>query len=432
MFVYLFPLDSTDHQLTFEPNSQTTHYCYQPLIEPYIGRPNSASFQLVPPLPLEGTILVAHTENESEMNFFTLRIENNRVIFQYRTLEGVKGELVVDTELEKTVTTYQIDLATTFNSAEVRLSTVDANSGLMEVGRVQTSPGIVLYPKSAIFSIVCIGGSLLEYRNYVGTLRRSFYGYNSLLEERNACELKTEAVARSNFINFVDNDVPRSLTFNRFTFGSPTIEFQARYPPDTSTGIVILAENANETVQFFITPFLDELTMFLRDVNSNFDPSRIRSCMSITIADGEWHFYNITTVIDPPEGVHRSIIVTVDGEPCVFQNSEVSRLLPLLIDSPLHFGITHSVEELRTFTGCASDIRLRRSEDSEMFRPNLEALPRVNPLFNIDFCYHCDQRATPCPSEHVCVDRGFEAAPMCECREGFAGETCQGERGEGF
>ena len=429
---FYFPscTDPADHQLTFEPDTPptATHYCYRPLIQPYTGQPNSASLRLAPPLPSEGTLLVAHTQDE--VSFFNIRIENGSVVFEYRSTDGLIRTLTVDSKLERSRTTYQVDLTTTPIRGDFRLSTVDGTTGqLTEIQRLQTDTAHFLYANSTVFTLVCLGGSLLEYRNYVGTIQNAFYGYNSLLEERNFCTLDARPVGRSDFINFADNDIPRSLAFNRFTLGSHTIEFQGRY--QTTSGLLLVAEDPTERYQFFVSTLVaDELSVNLRDNMGGFDPTRFAFCDNVQLGDGEWHSISISHNLNPPEGQLPSITATVNGAVnCTVQSAEVGRILPFLIDAPLQFGLTHMINLMRTFIGCVADIRFRKTEDSELFRPNLEAAPRSSDLFNTDFCYHCEAREIGCPVRgRVCMDRGFGVPVTCDCPEGFTGDDCAGER----
>lgn len=332
---------------------------------------------------------------------------------------------MIDIELERTATTYQIDLNVTSNRAEIALHTVNDNGRLIEIGGFSRgATNTTFYSHTAIFSTVCVGGSLLEYLNYVGTMRSGFYGNNSLFEERNACTLKRKQVERSDFINFVDNDIPRSLTFSRYSLRSHTIEFQARYPDQV--GILLVAEDETKRYVFSISSIGDRvLSLFLWDSQgSNADGFQV--CGSV-IADDEWHRYSISLDTEPLPGQEMSITVTVDGVQCVLQNQRVTEGLPHVIDSPLQFGLTHFLDGNRIFTGCISDIMLRKTADSEIFRPNLEVMPRVSSQFDTSSCYYCQAKSRACHQGQVCLDRGFGVSSVCHSPEESVEQECQGE-----
>lgn len=415
--------DPTTHQLTFEPENATTHYCYHPQVEPYISQQNSASIQLTSPIPLEGTLLIAHSEDGR--NHFSLRIQNYLIVFEYVTTDNETRSLTLNSPLERCNITYQVDLYTSFNSAELVLSTVTNNESF-EVIRANSAIGDILYPSKTIFTTVCLGGSLLEFSNYVGTMQNSFFGYNSLVERRNFCQLDIEAVSRSDVISFVNNGIPRSLTFNRFSLRSHNISFQARYPVGIVAGAVLVAENL--PYQFFVSIIGANGGLFLglRNVQTGQLISSFE-CVSLPLADGEWHFLEIMTDLDP---AGPSITVLLDRSRCSFDSATepIGPILMGVADAPLQFGATNDFinvgPTVSIFTGCVSDINLQATIGSESFRPNLEAVPRTNAQFDLSSCYHCN---LGCTNNQVCTDRGFGLEPECACPLGKAGSMCQGK-----
>lgn len=423
-FVSSFYIDPAAHQLTFDPDcSNITHYCHQLLPEPSRTRFNSVSLQLVPPIPSEGTLLVAHPDDGR--NSFSLRVQEGRVVFEYQTTDNVTRRLMLDTSLERSNTLYQIDLSTTTNEAEVVLQTVNA-TGPTTVERLST--GNMLYSVDTIFTTVCMGGSLLEYASYVGTIRSAFYGYNSLLEERNFCRLKTEGVSRSDLVVFADNDVARSLMFERFTLRSHRIVLQARSRDKHPVGFLLLVENL--PYHFSVGAFNAGLLVLLQRIinGGEYEPNFVCT-ETILPFDGEWHTFEISLDLssDP------SITVTVDGNmPCATETTPFSReALPMLADLPLQFGATDVLFQRMgmpaIFTGCVSGIELQLNSTSEIVKPNLEAAPRLSSGFDVDTCYHCESKFRSCENGHVCTDRGLGLEATCECSEGFRGEMCAGK-----
>ena len=397
-----------------------THYCYKPLIEPYTGESNIASVQLLSPVPREGTILIAHDDGGS--NFFSVYVKNYLVIFEYTiTSSNDTRNLTLSHALDNSNATYQLDVTTTHNSAEVILLENGTN---VEIERVVTKSSEELYPPSTIFTAVCLGGSLLEVKSYIGKLQSAFFNYNSLLEERNFDLLSIEGISRSDLIVFADNGIPRSLKFSRFTLSSERIFFQARYPVDES-GIVMFVQNGNYSL--FIAPLHQSLVAIFNSPIVNGTSTRKIIICSESINDGEWHIFNVsinTTTLD-------SMTLIVDGNSCGTRN-ELNFFLSSLANSPLEFGATssslHSDGVPITFRGCMTGFELQNSENSEIFRPNLEAVPRVNSLFDITNCYHCVDTSLVCDNNRVCRDRGAMFEQECTCPEGLTGSMCEGNK----
>lgn len=433
----LISTDPSAHKLTLEPdNSDSTHYCYRPLIEPYASDANSASLQLVPPIPQEGTLLIAHTEGGDY--FFSLRIDEGRIVYQYTIDQSSTGTLSLATDLDLSNTTYQIDLNTTSNSAELVLSRVDEEGGVATTEVVERGEVVAVdtYPGGAVFSTVCVGGSLLEYLNYAGTIRSAFYGFNSLLEERNFCPLEIEGVGRSDLIVFVDNDVPRSLTFERSTLNNSIVSFEARLPLINQGALMILE---SDRYILRLTTIGTDGVLFpqVEDLES----SKVwfnQICIS-PVFDDEWHSFVITSNFS--DEANPSVNILIDGISCLISSTidfgstpplDINEPLLTFANLPLSFGTTHDSVAMggvpSTFHGCINNFEIQRTLDpGVVFRPNLEALPRESSEFDISSCYHCDSKNMACAGSLVCTDRGFGLAAECECPEGFTGEDCGGE-----
>ncbi len=383
--------------------------------------------------------MVAHAEVGD--SFFSLRLEGNRTVFEYDITVGVSAfNLTMDTVLESSGTTYQIDLTTTFNRAELVISSVAANGNeVSELERFDTSDrnGAVIYPESTVFSTVCLGGSLLDYRNYLGTLQSSFFNYNSLLEERTSSILQTEGVARSDTIVFADDETPRSLRFTRLTLRN-RFTFQVRHPRTNPRGILFHVENG---LYDFVLSTFDHLTLvgiftdLIRqmDIEPNFFACSGSS--EIVANDEEWHKYEVVTNLDPAEGEFVSLSVIFDDcvLVCQFNSPEYAAPILSLADAPLQFGSAHDFlasndEVPYAFRGCMSGFEFEESDGSGVFRPNLEAVPRHSSLFNATGCSHCVSKQRTCAgSGEVCIDPGFEEVGRCACPAGFEGSMCQGE-----
>ena len=427
-------LDPSDHQLCLQEevydSNPHTHYCYKPLIEPYTGESNIASVQLLSPVPREGTILIAHDDGGS--NFFSIYVKNYLVIFEYTITSGNDTRnLTLSHALDNSNATYQLDVTTTHNSAEVILRILLENGTNVEIERVVTKSSEELYPPSTIFTAVCLGGSLLEVKSYIGKLQSAFFNYNSLLEERNFHLLSIEGISRSDLIVFADNEIPRTLKFSRFTLSSGRVFFQARHPQVDPRGVILLVKNG--IYDFFITTaFRGALVViFSNRTKGNTSAIFLRECLSLRKLDnGEWHTYELLVTTSPSPENSVSMTVVVDGKPCGPKPDEnIGPILGQLLDSPLNFGKTFPSVKLYlgnpvTFRGCMAGFELQDTEKSEIFRPNLEAVPRVNSLFDIASCYHCTDTSLMCDNNRVCRDLGKQE---CACPEGLTGIMCEGK-----
>lgn len=324
----------------------------------------------------------------------------------------------MNTLLDDPSTTYQIDLNTASNGATLALSTVSTNM-VSETEIKITGNRHMLYPPTTIFSTVCLGGSLLEYRNYNGTVQNAFYGYNSLLEERNFCQLDTRGVDRSDLIVFADNGMPRSLGISRFSLNSHMISFQFRYPDQD--GAVMVVENSE--YQFILStigggsvfPVINHLT----------SPIFSQPCCDSEITDMEWHSLEVRTI------TNTLMTFSLDGESCCsFNDARLPDVLASLSNETLQFGATHdsitNSNGPQIFSGCLQAIEIRETETSEPFRPNLEAVPRVDANFDIGPCHHCLRKAMRCDDGRECIDTGQGVESECRCPEGFAGPMCEG------
>ena len=420
--LYFDHADPASHQLTFEPGNGPTHYCHQILPQPYIDA-NSVTLQLIPPIPSEGTLLVAHPDDGTHS--FSLHVEARRIIFEYQVNVNVTRRLALETELDRSNTTYRVDLTTSSQSAELTLLNVSASQWVTVLERRTTEQGMTLYPRSTIFTTVCVGGSLLEYDSYIGTIQSAFYSFNSLLEERNFCQLDTEGAGRSDLIVFVENNVARELVFERFPLRSHRIVFQHRSQVDHQVGL--LAAVKNDPYEFFVAALGPNTLLLYVGLTNDSNISFMTICPGVFF-DGEWHTYQITL-----DETGEMLTLTVDQHlTCAVPTTGYTTILA---NSALRFGLTNDVfmgggnDGLAIFTGCISGIELQRTPNSEVFRPNLEAVPRrKSDAFEVGACYHCTAaRERSCGNGRVCTDRAAGVATTCECPDGVTGEMCNGK-----
>ena len=398
------------------------YLCYVPTVQPSPGLSNTVSIQLVPPIPSEGTILIAQADKVKKR--FNLRIEDNHLIYE-DVIEGV----VLNISLIGDDLLYQVDLSLVSDCSsdctKLLLQTVSEEG---EVTMVDMATNRNSIHRSTIFTTVCVGGSLLEVKNYRGRMQRVFFNYNSLLEEQNSCRLEARSEKRSNVITFASTNISRSFILKRYSLRSARIAFQVRF---VDRGVIFAVENTEYVL--LISSFNSDSIVVLKEAKG------VDFFMTLTFektSDREWHQFEISTYLNQTEGGKSEIRFRYDGKDKIVMDESLTPLLASFIDTPLQFGpITDAVFSpgaAPTFNGCLRDFEFQQTAESEIFRPNLEELPRVNPAaFFVDNCYNCIAK-TPsvmCSSGQVCVDPGFAEAAECGCPQGYQGPTCQGKLG---
>ena len=367
---------------------------------------------------------MAHVDDGAHYSF-SLRVEAGRIIFEYQVNVNVTRRLALETELEHDGTTYQIDLLTSSQSAQLVLLNASDTLWPVFVEERSTEVRDTLYPPSTIFTTVCVGGSLLEYDNYLGTIQSAFYSYNSLLEERNFRRMATEGVRKLDLMVFANNGVARELVFERFPLGSHRIRFQHRSRVEYQIGIFVAVRS--DLYGFFLTAFRGQVLAILLSTDLHNLGMASKLCGE-GLFDGEWHSYQIS--LDVETG---NLTLAVDDDICIFGGTKFSRTaFQELANSALKFGASDPLYmgpgRIRpaVFTGCVSGIELQRTSDSEIFRPNLEAVARRNSdTFEVDVCYHCTAaRERSCGNGRVCTDRASGVDTTCKCPDGVIGQMC--------
>ena len=343
------------------------------------------------------------------------------MVYEYRDTSNVTRSIRLDTFLNDS-TLYQIDLTTSTDRYDLVL--LESSSGedvVTEIERRGSNPSEQLYLPSTIFTTVCLGGSLLEVVNYVGVIQRVFFNYNSLTEERNFLNLEAENIERSDVISFERSETPRSLDFTSFSLRSHQISFQARFVDDHVNGALLTVEN--DVYEIAITAF--NRILLLISNNKSAGTFLQTNSILVTITDGEWHSYQVR--LNSTES-GTALILMLNGASYSLSNPGTSTAINSLLDSPLKFGSTNTFASA-TFQGCLGEFEFQRTPNSVPFRPNLEAVPRTNSLFDTDRCLHCSSGTTSrqgCVNGEMCVDRGV-GMKECACPQGFTGNMCQGK-----
>ena len=411
--LYILLSDVGNFTINFLPD-QEQYYCYTPTIEPYPGPSNTVSIQLLPPLPREGTVLIGQADDSR--NLFSLHIKNNLLIFEH----GV-SETMLSVNLISVNETYQVDLTLTSDHSELLLKMVSRDGVAAEVENATSGNDIAL---STTFTNICIGGSLLEVKNYIGTMQRIFFNYNSLLEEGNFCRLEARIEEHSDVVAFSGTNMSGTLPIERFSLRSAKIAFQIRYvEEDVQSAIIFEIKNGSSTLSISNINRDGQLIVL---ASSGF---LLPDEMFVEIEDGQWHHFEISASLNQTEGGESELTVVYDGIEFVNRNVELTSLLPTFLDAPLLFGPDSSAlhKDETAFRGCMRGFEFKATEESDVFRPNLEHWSRLNPSgLGVNECFTCFEQNLECSSGEVCVQPGYDEALECGCPQGFIGPTCQG------
>lgn len=319
---------------------------------------------------------------------------------------------------------YQIDLSVTSNCdsdcTELLLKVV-SEEGVATV--INRAIGMNRVENLATFTTVCVGGSLLEAKNYIGKMQRVFVNYNALLEEQNLCRLEARSEQRSDVISFSDSNEERDFMIERYTLSSAKIAFQVRFKLE-NRGSIFLIESGNYSLNIFSFNENGLAVLQLRGAHPltlNFDD----------LTDDEWHQFEISAILNQTEGGESEICIRYDGIDMKFRDADA---VAALWNAPLQFAHSRSpifeMESMSAFSGCMRKFEFKQTAESEIFRPNLEELPRLNPVsFSVDDCFNCLTKtpSVACSSGEVCLDPGFEEVAVCSCPQGYEGPTCQGK-----
>ena len=408
------------------PYQNDSYLCYVPTYTPNLklsnnGIGNTFTVQLLPPIPSEGTIFTAFSQN----GYFSLRIENSQLIYKYNNLSTLIKRNLNDVfppiilEIRNRSQAYQIDL--TVHKLVSDLSLRSLSNGSVQSGR-EVASGMT---QGLIYSTVCVGGSLLEVHNYNGLMRRALFNYNSLLEERNACLLQSRRQTRSDFISFNGALNKWSFALERVNLRASRMSFQFKR---TGTGDTIFwVLNDNESI------FLSSVSLF---TVFSATVGGVHTFADYDALDGdEWHQVDIHTSFSG--NGQDSISIAIDGQTVIPEilatdprELSTGRLnLSEVIDSPIHFGSQSFSGS--SFTGCMREFIFHETPSSEILRLNLDVLPLLNSTeFSIDrSCFSCNGGIS-CPDNQMCSDPGYNESMRCvdsAIPDNSIGMNCIGE-----
>lgn len=315
--------------------------------------------------------------------------------------------------------TYQIDLTLASDRTELLLKTVSAEGVGTEIDRATSSNGVA---QSIVFTTACLGGSLLEVKNYEGRMQRALFNYNSLLEERNSCLLDARCEEHSNTVSFTSIKSPRSFVIKKYTLRAARIAFQVRFPSDLNDNGPLLVVN-NSDFEFALAAINENGVVVFQGKSPPPLLFEFYNCFT-GLTDGEWHQLEFTYANNS------QLVIRYDNNmECLLNQPLTARELPTILDQPLHFVPINGPLTTSFFSGCMRAFEFQETLESEIFRPNLDQLARLNPDGHngVDRCFNCmSKAATPCLTDQICSDPGFNESAECNSQE-YSGPICQGE-----
>ena len=424
--VLMFPSipDPTAHQLM---NGAVRNYsCYSlPTDQPFTDEPTNAMIQLAPPIPSSGTILTGlGLSADNSPGFFALFLRDSKVFLQFNNMSEIKVSPTLTQEFR-----YRIGYLQLPTHVVINVNQVSANNVLTPVDERNITLPLQQYD----FRNICIGGALLEVVNYVGTFEYVFFRRYALIEQQNFARFNREAVISSDVIRFVEDTDEPSLAFENYGLGSQKISFEFRNQPgeDSQFGGGILLYSENDTYLFALSLFNGD---FLVIASSHSDTLNtiIEFCNFSGLGNGSWYQVVLETFIEVEDRSPRISLTVNDDWICeiAINSSKLEEILKSLDSSPLEFGRTRSMLTFASgipFVGCMQNIVFGLGEDS--FRPNLEAVAKIEERFEIDGCFFCnaaEDQMLSCQNGGSCSSRGVRQL-KCDCPDNFTGSSCEGK-----
>lgn len=391
------------------------YLCYDARPQPYKATPITASIRLLPPLPQSGTIMTGFNGYGMQ---FGISLKNSKVVYELITNGTTSIPLIITSQTTLSLgSSYQLNYYLTANHTAISIGQFvgDSLSPLETMSRLLT-PTLV----RSDFQQVCLGGALLEDINYSGHVENVFFNQLSLTEEKYFTLFRATSTSRSSVIKFNEMKVP-PLQFTKSAQNVSRISFDIRIDVGTIGNNILLL--GNESLYFILTTLNGLLYIFHNLIG---DPIK---AFDYSLNNGLWHHFEVDFITDSPTG----IMVKVS------QSTNISMFFPTIIDnlqhlmkSPIQFGPTTIpimfFGEL-DFTHCMQNIEFEY-EFGETFRPNLEAVTRLEERFSATGCFGCtaDQESMAgCRNGGTCQYRNDTVGGECSCKLDYSGPQCEGE-----
>jgi len=401
------------------PSQNSSYTCYTPSYTPNL-KPlggndpgNSFSVQLLPPIPSDGTIATAFAKK----GYFSLRMSRGNLIYKYSNLSTlIRSNLVaeyppIELSIGNLSQPHQVDL--TVYSRVAILTLTSLTTGDQTMRPIVTGPTVV---QELMFTTVCVGGALVEVENYRGTLRRALFNSYSLLEERNACQLKSRRQSTSDFVRFKVAPITPSFALETVTLRTHSISFDVRIIDGRSFFWIV---NGSDSLFCSSVTGLTVASMTI---------GRMPIFAALPKVTGEWHrmFVGLTE--------SNSLHISIDGQTSSdFESKFANVSLDSLLDAPLHLGSpgeSVGVHNGMGLTGCMANFNIQGS--FPVVGPNLDALVILDELAydtNRSQCFGCTGGPS-CPAGEICEDTG--SVEPSSCADATVPETavamnCSGE-----
>ena len=380
--------------------------------------------QLVPPVPVTGTVLTGHSDDWTSQ--FSLYLKNSQLHYQLDV-----GNNSYSTETEVLLSqnqNYQITIdQSSFEEISLNVHTVvspnqqvNVDSQVLLLNEDQGRP---------VFTEVCVGGGALEVPLYSGVMEAVFFGHFALAENRNFSYHDHKEVQRSDTISVSGTPKHPPLTFKMASLSADRISFQFRIKQDRG-GAGMLLRSDNGTHRFIMSILKGNFGEIIVIVSEMFVP-----CNGIFVSDDEWHLLVLEKFQD--SGMEETELrLTVDNNQstmCVIGTGALTQSLDTLAAmsnleiAPTTSGVSTITGEHIPFIGCFRDFEFVTG--SETLRPNLEVAAREFDRFSSSGCSYCTGEgpgAGHCLHGGECLAEGALQEKTCNCPPEFTGPRCQG------
>ena len=369
---------------------------------------NTFSVDLLSPIPKEGTIFMAF----GTYSHFSLRIQNSYLIYKYKENNHTSHLKDLFPSINITIDNrdiaYHVDLIIHRQQAELNLKNIQ--DGNTSFGNIKI-PGIKFH--ESFFPSVCVGGSLLDIKNYEGRMKEARFNNISLFDENNTCLFRSRRHNTSDYISLATvRRYPSLFTVERFTLRAQIISFQFRtnkslFRPGSLPMALLTVTFGITTLALVINPTSFGLIVQLGPLHAlEFTPYT---------PNNNWHEVIILTSYIPRRN---DISFKLDGVSHKLEGIIKNSALENIIDAPLTFGqlIETNTNLLRSFTGCMRNFKFQETPTSIINRLNLETLNRIdNDGYN--FSKRCISCLYPCPRKLRCFYSGYYEVLACVDRE---------------
>ena len=205
-----------------------------------------------------GTILSGHSQDRT--NQFSLYLKDD--IIHYEIDDEIHALFTISGDQN-----YRISVVSVRSENRIeRTIEIESVSAINQLNTVYTK--VLLRSEDEaedpVFNRVCVGGGQMEVPIYRGTMERIFFGHNALLEPRNYSNAVPSRAKKAGLIHFINNSVPRPLTFTKHGLQSDGFSFEFRLSLSQTAGVLLIAgSEATRLVVTIFSSFIDGTSKYI-------------------------------------------------------------------------------------------------------------------------------------------------------------------------